>query len=315
LKISIIVPSFNQSQFIEETLSSIISQKITDLEIIVIDGGSSDGTVEIIKAYDAKIKFWVSEPDNGQSHAINKGLEICTGDIVCWLNSDDLFMQNTLKEVNEIFESKPELDFILGETEMFNKDGIVSSNRLKNVELESQMLAGVATSQPSYFFKKSLLDRSGHLNEALHYGMDYDFFLRLTLNGQYKYFDKTWSRYRLHDDSKTETSQLKFATEWNNVFVSLLKSAKANKLLEQWSNYGFDISENYTYPTDRLNNDHLKEAMGFALYHQAVFQNQGLNVTRSVELLTLLKRDFNTVYRAMGVNDYYWKLRLKALLR
>lgn len=315
MKTSIIVPSYNQGHFIKETLDSILSQNLPDFELIIIDGGSKDKSVSIIKDYEPYITYWVSEPDHGQSHAINKGFERCTGDIICWLNSDDLFMPDTLKEVSAIFESHPELDFILGETEMFNKNGIVSSSRLKNVELEGQMLAGVATSQPSYFFKKSLLDRSGPLNEALHYGMDYDFFLRLTLLGQYKYFDKTWSRYRLHDDSKTETSQLKFATEWNNVFVSLLKSANANKLLDQWSNYGFDLSANYPYPTNRLNHYHLIEAMGFALYHQAVFQNQGLNVKRSVELLTILKKDFNTVYRTMGVNDYYWKLRLKALLR
>ena len=103
-KISIITPSFNQGKYLEQTILSVLDQKYPNLEYIIIDGGSNDNSVEIIKKYEHRLKYWVSEKDNGQANAINKGLSHCTGEIICWLNSDDYYLPDTLKKISNIID-------------------------------------------------------------------------------------------------------------------------------------------------------------------------------------------------------------------
>src|SRR5262245_32047801 len=114
-KISIITPSYNQAHFLETCITSVLSQEYSDLEYIIIDGGSTDGSVEIIKKYENQITFWVSEPDEGQSHAINKGFQRATGAIVAWLNSDDFYLPGALTAVAEAHRSAPHASFYFGD--------------------------------------------------------------------------------------------------------------------------------------------------------------------------------------------------------
>src|SRR5450759_2806690 len=116
MKISVITPSYNQGQFLEETILSVINQNYPNLEYFIIDGGSTDNSIEIIKKYEKHLTYWVSEKDNGQAHAINKGFKKATGDIVCWINSDDLLIQGAINTISNYFSRNPDVQFINGYT-------------------------------------------------------------------------------------------------------------------------------------------------------------------------------------------------------
>src|SRR6185295_16519519 len=120
-KLSIITPSFNQAQFIEETILSVLDQNYENLEYIVIDGGSTDNSVDIIKKYESRIAYWISEKDQGQAHALNKGLARATGDIVAYLNSDDLYLPEAFARVIEYFNQHPQCQWLCGDTVVFGE--------------------------------------------------------------------------------------------------------------------------------------------------------------------------------------------------
>src|ERR1035437_4288596 len=124
-KISVITPSFNQGKYLESTIKSVLEQDYPNLEYIVIDGGSEDNSVEIIKKYEKHLAYWESVKDKGQSHAINKGFAIATGEILAWLNSDDTYEQNAIYNIAEWFRKYPELDFIYGDVNIIDEKGAV----------------------------------------------------------------------------------------------------------------------------------------------------------------------------------------------
>lgn len=226
-KISIVVPSFNQGQYLEETLLSIITQEYPNLELLVVDGGSTDNSVDIIKKYEQHITWWVSEKDNGQSNAINKGFSKATGEIVSWLCSDDLFTSGTLKKVSEYFKVQPpDIGLIHGGTTIFREGKIVRNDwGYLNPSIERN-LAGMAFSQPSAFFLKKYMDKvGGQLNEKLHFGMDYDLYCRLACVCRFLPVKDIFSKYRLHESSKSIVNEDKFIDDWNRVFSNLCKNA------------------------------------------------------------------------------------------
>lgn len=223
-RITLITPSFNQGKYIEETIESVIAQRYADLEYIVIDGGSNDATVEILKKYSDKISFWVSEKDNGQAHAINKGLERATGDVVCWLNSDDLLEEGSLHTVGETFANDPELLAVFGRIKMFNQDGAFRrSGSILSATLEETLGYG-RVSQPAMFFKTSAYREIGKLNDKLHYLMDMEWYLRFLFQyGQSKIteIDKVFALFRVHDESKTISLAEKFRFERDSLYYDL----------------------------------------------------------------------------------------------
>ncbi len=210
-KISIVTPSYNQGKFIEQTILSVINQNYPNLEYIIIDGGSTDETVDIIKKYEQYITYWVSEKDEGQSHAINKGIEKCTGEIFNWLNSDDWYEPNALFNVANEFMNDTSLEFVSGfENHIFeNGDKAVERGTfLMNTLEESIELCQVA--QPSTFFRLESIKAIGGVTNDLHYIMDGDMWLKLLLlNGQkrFKKIDTTLVNFRLHENSKTVSNQ------------------------------------------------------------------------------------------------------------
>jgi glycosyltransferase involved in cell wall biosynthesis len=206
-KISIVTPSFNQGKYIEETIRSILLQNYPNLEYIIIDGGSTDNTVEIIKKYNKWITYWVSEPDKGQSHAINKGIEKCTGDIFNWLNSDDYYMPDTFSQVAIAFMSDPSLQVVSGFENHIGLDGKNTLNEgtfLKRKLEETIEFCQVA--QPSTFFKLSSIRQIGGVPEDLHYIMDGEMWMKLLLwygQNHFLKIKKVLVNFRLHEDSKT----------------------------------------------------------------------------------------------------------------
>lgn len=223
-KISIIIPTFNQGIFIEETILSILKQEYKNIELIVIDGGSGDATLEIIKKYKDKILYWISEKDSGQSEAINKGLKLVTGDIVTWLNSDDLFEDGALKSVVEMFNKNPNIDIVHGKSLLFGEH-IKSKDIGLNADIQlHEYLPYMRFPQPSSFIKKQFLGPLCMVREDLHYAMDFELIVRAILSGaKIKRVDNRFSSYRMHPNSKSN-HEIKFLEEWaqivHGIFIS-----------------------------------------------------------------------------------------------
>jgi len=205
-KISLVTPSFNQAEFIEETIRSVIMQGYPNLEYIIIDGGSTDGSIEIIKKYEEHLAYWVSEPDQGQAHAINKGFRISTGDIIGWINSDDFYHPQTFNKVARFFIENKE-EFIYGMTHYIDENsnviGTFNSKPLPNNYRKYTYWRAWNVPQPSVFFRKVIFDKYGYLDENLNYSLDYEFFLRISQSTHLYYYPELLSYFRKHIKSKS----------------------------------------------------------------------------------------------------------------
>ncbi len=226
MRISVITPSYNQAVYLEKTIQSIISQGYDDLEYILIDGGSNDGSLEIIEKYKEHFAFWVSEKDKGQSHAINKGFEHATGDIITWINSDDQLTPNALNRVAAEFEkdTTKEVFVVHGKTILFGENMQEKKFGANSTDFLERSLAGLPFPQPSSFFRKELIEKYGKLKQEFHFGMDYEFFTSVFLNEKSIYVDAIFSKYLYHNESKGLTQQSGFARDYAKVFSKILRS-------------------------------------------------------------------------------------------
>lgn len=231
LKISIITPSFNQGQFLEETIKSVINQNYPNLEYIIIDGGSTDNSIDIIKKYEKYISYWVSEKDSGQSEAINKGFQKATGDIITWLNSDDRYREGTLTKVSDYFEQFPDIGLIHGGVIVEGQKNQVVDFGYDDCSIE-RYLAGMAFPQPATFFKTNLLHQVGYLNENYHYGMDYDLFAQMALVSSFRKVPDIFTHYKLHPQSKSIKNYNLFTEEWIEIFIKMMYSLELYKIIE-----------------------------------------------------------------------------------
>ncbi len=205
-KVSIVTPSFNQGQFIEETIRSVLLQGYPNLEYIIIDGGSTDNTIDIIKKYEKHITYWVSEPDKGQSDAINKGFNIATGQIFGWMNSDDYFTQGAIQSIIKLREQN--IDYVgwVGACQLIdiNSKGL---NKKKPIIGTIKQFANWKTeawiAQPSCLFDADIFTKIGGVDESLEYVMDVDLWMRMAEHGKFATTDKTISCARIYEQIKT----------------------------------------------------------------------------------------------------------------
>jgi glycosyltransferase involved in cell wall biosynthesis len=204
-KISIVTPSYNQGQYIEETIRSVLLQRYPNLEYVIMDGASTDGSVEIIKKYAPWLTHWISEPDHGQGYAINAGWQRGTGIILAWLNSDDLLIPNTLQSVASVFHSNKDAGFVHGIGELIDQDSRVLGTFFgSEFDLEATLLSSRnCVAQPSAFISRHALNRVGSLNGELHMSMDWDLWLRIGVDFPTIYVRQVWSRIRSWEGSKT----------------------------------------------------------------------------------------------------------------
>lgn len=203
-RISIVTPSYNQGQFIEETIRSVLLQNYPNIEYIIIDGSSTDDTIEIIRKYEPWLTYWVSKPDKGQSHAINKGWERSTGDVVAYLNSDDVYMAGTFAEAVGKFRDDPDCAVVHGKTMVTDEEGKELRLFGSSFDLISSVNGCNCTvAQPSAFIRMPHLKEVGFMDMGLHKAMDYDLWLRLALKYSFYYVPTVWSKFRLHVRSKT----------------------------------------------------------------------------------------------------------------
>ncbi len=218
-KITIVTPSYNQGQFLEETIQSVLGQCYPNLEYIVMDGGSTDNSVEIIKKYETHLAYWVSEKDGGQSAAINAGFSRATGDILGWLNSDDMYLPGALSyAASRLDPAKPEIIFgnclHINEhsSETYGSD-VEGCRKRKNLKLYDYII------QPSTFWTQSAWETTGPLESALHFGFDWEWFLRAEAKGSaLTPVPKYLSVYRLHEAHKTGTGGNKRQIELAEVY-------------------------------------------------------------------------------------------------
>ena len=215
MKISIITPSYNQADFIEHTIKSVLGQDYPDLEYIIMDGGSTDGTVDILKKYSNKI-IWKSEKDHGQSAAINKGLKIATGDIVAYLNSDDTYELNALQKVADFFTKNPDKKWVYGKCKIINerdqeirKPITAYKNWLLKKYSYKKLLTENFISQPATFWKKELHNEFGYFNESESLCMDYEFWLRIGQKYPAGVLVDYLANFRYYSNSKSGSSTKK----------------------------------------------------------------------------------------------------------
>ncbi|MFQ5576764.1 MAG: glycosyltransferase family 2 protein [Anaerolineae bacterium] len=209
--VSIITPSYNQVEFLEATILSVLNQDYPHIEYLVIDGGSTDGSADIIRRYEDRLAFWVSEPDRGQSHAINKGLRRATGDILSWLNSDDTLTAGAVRRAVTHLTGPNGVDVVYGRANRIDSRG----NHVRSPGDSSPefglhtVIAECVVTQPGAFWRRKIMERVGLLNEELHYVMDYEFWARMALAGAtFRRLDGApVANFRLSEDSKT-VSQL-----------------------------------------------------------------------------------------------------------
>jgi glycosyltransferase involved in cell wall biosynthesis len=218
LKISIITPSYNQGWALERTIKSVLQQECKDIEYIIIDGGSSDDSVSIIKKYERQLAYWISEPDRGQSHAINKGFAKATGDILCWLNSDDFLAPHAINKVLKEFERRPDIDVLTGGWISYYQDSksyVLARSCGMGLSPGKMLLfgSGALLGQHSTFWKHELWRKTGGLNERYHYAMDHDLFCRFSLQGaRFKAIDDYLAFFTLYQGQKS-ADIVKYADE------------------------------------------------------------------------------------------------------
>jgi len=218
-KISIITPSFNQVDFLERTLLSVLEQDYPNIEYIVIDGGSTDGSVDLIKKYERRLAYWVSEKDRGQAHAINKGLERATGDWVAWQNSDDTYYPGAFSQLAAVAQSNGSAQLIIGNMNLIDRDDqILRDLKYVRPTYSSLLSEGMILSNQSAFWQRKVHQELGLLSESLDCAFDYEWFLRLLAEGrQTAHVNTTWGALRVHGDTKTSNRQDVFDREFEQI--------------------------------------------------------------------------------------------------
>ena len=213
-KITVVTPSFNQAAFLERTLCSVLDQGYPNLEYIVMDGGSTDGSVEIIRKYEHRLAYWVSQPDRGQADAINQGLRRATGEWVAWQNSDDIYFPGTFHDLAMAAARHPKAGLIIGDMLLVDADTRpLRDIRYVTPSYPALLAEGMLLANQASFWRRSVQEQVGLLDESLHCSFDYDWFLRLTKEVEAAHVKRIWGALRLHGETKTSLLAQRFQEE------------------------------------------------------------------------------------------------------
>ena len=202
--VSIVTPSFNQARYLEATIGSVLEQDYPRIEYIVIDGGSTDGSKEIIQRYADQVAYWVSEPDRGQTDAINKGFARAKGDILAWLNSDDVYRPGAVSEAVGYLHDHPEAGMVYGDADYIDESGqVIGRFPAAQTDYKKLRKGYVHIPQQTSFFRSRLWHMVGPLDPTFYFAMDYDLWVRIAAVSSIRYHPRTWAAFRLHGDTKS----------------------------------------------------------------------------------------------------------------
>jgi glycosyltransferase involved in cell wall biosynthesis len=225
--VSIITPSYNQVRYLEEAIRSVLSQDYPNIEYIIVDGGSTDGSVEIIKRFADQLTWWVSEPDQGQADAINKGFLHASGDIIAWLNSDDSYLPGTVSKAVSYLMDHPEVGMVYAEANLVDGSGkILGQFPAQQTNLERMLRGSVHIPQQTTFYRADIWKKVGGLNPSFYFAMDYDLWVRIAKISQPVYVKQLWANFRLHGEGKSIISDDRCYPEMLRVY----QREKGNKL-------------------------------------------------------------------------------------
>lgn len=231
--VSIVTPSYNQARFLEKTILSVLDQDYPRIEYLVIDGGSTDGSVEIIRKYADRINWWVSEKDNGQADGINKGLRRASGEIVAWLNSDDFYLPGAIRRAVEALQSNLNAGFVYGDLQVVNEAGEVT-NVLTYGDWGLQgLMEFKIIGQPSVFMRRQVLETAGYLDTGYHLLLDHQLWLRLAMLAETKYIPELWAGEHYHPASKNLAHAAEFGVEARRIVNWMATEARLKDILQQ----------------------------------------------------------------------------------
>lgn len=237
-RVSIVTPSFNQGAFIEETIRSVLQQSYPHIEYIIIDGGSSDGTVEIIRKYERRLAFWASEPDEGQADALRRGFALARGEILAYLNADDVYTPRTVETAVSTFRNDPDLALVHGDSAIINASGDKIGHKRggEGAYLPYFLHMVNPISQPSAFWRRADYEAIGGVDSQLHYIVDYDLWSRMGLTGKkIRHIAADLSLFRIHAASKTRQSMLPFEQERLQLVQKYLQDGQLGPILSPHS--------------------------------------------------------------------------------
>jgi len=211
--VSIVTPSYNQGPYLEQTIQSVLGQDYPHIEYIVVDGGSTDSSVDVIERYADRLAYWISEKDSGQAEAINKGFARANGEIVAWLNSDDYYMLNTISVAVRCFEQNPDVVMVYGDMLAVDGEGqTINVLKYKQLSLED-LLSFQIIGQPSVFFRRSALEKAGLLDTSFHFMLDHHLWIRLAQQGRILHAPQIWSAAHYHAAAKNRARAAEFGRE------------------------------------------------------------------------------------------------------
>ncbi len=202
--VTIVTPSYNQARFLERTIRSVLGQTYPNIEYFVMDGGSTDESVDIIRKYEKKLAGWVSEKDHGQTDAINKGFARANGEIITWLNSDDTYEPEAVARAVAYLEEHPDVGLVYADSMFINADdAVIGQFPSRQTDYRRLRRGYVHVSQQAAFFRADLWRQVGPLDPTFYFAMDYDLWVRLARVSQVAYIPGHWANFRLHGGAKT----------------------------------------------------------------------------------------------------------------
>ena len=239
MRLSVVTPSFNQGRFIERTIASVLGQSLPPFEYVVQDGGSTDDTVEILRRHEGSLRF-ESRKDRGQAHAVNVAIGKTTGDVIGWINSDDVYQPGAFAAVVSYFEAHPDVDVVYGAADHIDADDRVIERYPTQPWNPERLKETCFICQPAVFFRRSTFTRFGLLDESLNYCMDYEYWLRLAKAGaEVRFLDTSLAGSRLYADTKTLGARVKVHREIAQMMKRLL-----GRVPDAWlSNYAHAVVE------------------------------------------------------------------------
>jgi len=304
--VSIITPSFNQARYLEQTIKSVISQGYPNLEYIIIDGGSKDGSVDIIRKYADQLTYWISEPDNGQGEAINKGFTRARGEIVSWLNSDDLYAPDAISQAVEVLTGNPELGMVYGNAVTIDQYG----RPLNDLEFHDWGLEDLIIfemiCQPAVFMRYDALEQAGFLDTSYDFLLDYHLWLRIAQLKKIRYIPKIMAFSRHHPMAKNVCLAPKFGEEAFRILDWMYTQPNLEPLVSRNRRRILAAAHRFN-ARYLLDGDHLKPSL--KSYLQALFTHPGTALREWHRIIFAIL----SLVGGRKLRDVYYKLRQKRL--